>query len=1094
MTKFYKRNADENLNLKLFQAPTEEYRGAPFWAWNGRLDRKELLEQIGIMREMGMGGFHIHVRTGLDTPYLGEEYMEHVRACVEKAKKEHMLTWLYDEDRWPSGSAGGRVTDGHPEYAAKILLLTVRPYEKECAFGKESVPGMGRGGVRQENGKLLAVYDVCLKEDGTLQSYRKISSEDKALGVKWYAYLEHASADPWFNDAAYVDTLNPEAVARFLKLTHQIYEKELGDEFGKRIPAVFTDEPQFNAKSTLDFAGEEKDVFLPWTQGFEESYREKYHADIMETLPELLWELGSGEVSLARYRYHDFVADRFARSYCGQIGKWCRSHGIRLTGHVLGEGSLEEQTMALGECMRCYGAFDIPGMDSLCDRREYTTAKQVQSAVHQQGAEAMLSELYGVTGWDYDFRGYKLQGDWQAALGVTVRVPHLFWMTMKGEAKRDFPPSIGYQSPWYGQFSMLETYFARLNTALTRGKPSVKIGVIHPIESYWLHWGPAQQTAAVRSLLEENFQRLTRELLFSLLDFDFISESCLPDLCPEASAPFKVGCMTYEAIIVCGCETLRSTTLERLEAFSRAGGDLIFAGECPAYIDAVKSHAAEPLYERSRKTSLNTVALRQTLEKYAFVEIRRQDGSYEDSLLSQVREDGKGLWLFLANGKKPECADVDQGRMLRIGLKGMYDVVKYDAMTGGVCPVEVRREHGKTLWEQIWYIHDSLLVYLTPAREVGNPAVCRQEEPREKIRTALPEGMVSVQREDKGRVCFDPVWIKLEEPNMCLLDMAEYAVDGGEWQSREEILRIDNIARAECGLPLRRREVVQPYLLEPERPEHSMELRFAIESRLSIPKVWLGLEDAASTKIRWNGREIFSDPDGFYVDKAIEKVLLPGLLAGENLLEITVPLGRRTNLEPMYLLGDFGVEIWGTRKLLVPRRNKIGFGDITPQGFPFYTGNLEYSFLVETDGSEADGTGRERCPDGRECGCAGAEAEISVPRYRGGLIKVFVDGREAGNIVFSPYKLSLGRLSPGRHWITLRLYGTRQNGFGQLHHTPGVWFYQGPNSWRSSGELWCYEYQLKEFGILSTPRLKGLRFVPEEEGAGIAQVKCTEER
>lgn len=52
----------------------------------------------------------------------------------------------------------------------------------------------------------------------------------------------------------------------------------------------------------------------------------------------------------------------------------------------------------------------------LCDRREFSTAKQAESAVHQFGREGMTSELYGVTNWDFDFRGHKLQGDWQALL------------------------------------------------------------------------------------------------------------------------------------------------------------------------------------------------------------------------------------------------------------------------------------------------------------------------------------------------------------------------------------------------------------------------------------------------------------------------------------------------------------------------------------------------------------------------------------------------------------------------------------------------------------------------------------------------------
>ena len=57
-----------------------------------------------------------------------------------------------------------------------------------------------------------------------------------------------------------------------------------------------------------------------------------------------------------------------------------------------------------------------------------------------------MSELYGVTSWSFDFRRHKLQGDWQAALGITLRVPHLSWVSMKGEAKRDYPASINYQS------------------------------------------------------------------------------------------------------------------------------------------------------------------------------------------------------------------------------------------------------------------------------------------------------------------------------------------------------------------------------------------------------------------------------------------------------------------------------------------------------------------------------------------------------------------------------------------------------------------------------------------------------------------------
>ena len=101
----YKKTA--SLTDEVFQNPPAEYRGAPFWAWNGDLRKEYLAEQIDVFEKMGLGGAHLHVRTGLSLPYLGEEHMDRVRFCTDKFKEKHMLSYLYDEDRWPSGAAGG---------------------------------------------------------------------------------------------------------------------------------------------------------------------------------------------------------------------------------------------------------------------------------------------------------------------------------------------------------------------------------------------------------------------------------------------------------------------------------------------------------------------------------------------------------------------------------------------------------------------------------------------------------------------------------------------------------------------------------------------------------------------------------------------------------------------------------------------------------------------------------------------------------------------------------------------------------------------------------------------------------------------------
>ena len=1048
----YPKSRDRELSEALFKNPTAEYRGAPFWAWNGELDRETLSRQIDMMRQMGFGGFHMHVRTGMDTPYLSAEFMDHILFCVDRAKRRDMLAWLYDEDRWPSGTAGGRVTAEHPEYAKKQLLFTPFPYDEDRpARPAEPRAGWGGGGRRYENGKLLARYDVFLDAEGKLEKWTYLprkEGEEKASapsvspegGVRWYAYLESATDDPWFNDHPYADLLDPAAVRAFMDVTHEAYAASAGAEFGKTIPAIFTDEPQYTHKGCLPFPGDRTDVFIPWTEALAAEYGERYGGDLMETLPCLFWESGDGTARGVRWKYQNLLADLFTENYCRQVGRWCGAHGLYLTGHVNGEETLKSQTGNVGDAMRCYPEFGIPGIDMLCDAHQYNTAKQAQSVARQEGKEGMLSELYGVTGWDYDFRGYKLQGDWQAALGVTVRVPHLTWMTMKGEAKRDYPASIGYQSPWWDRFSLVEDHFARLNTALVRGGAVAGVGVIHPIESYWMLWGPAAQTHAAREKAEKRFAELTETLLFGQIDFDFISEALLPGQCPEASAPLRVGRMEYRTVLVPGCLSLRRSTLGILEAFKNAGGRLIFLGDCPAYADGEVSDAARGLYERSERLPFDENVLLDALEEERFLDIRRADGSRADSLLYQLRRDGEGFWLFVANGKNPASPDVDPAPVCRFTLKGEYDLTVYDTLTGRIAPFGARASGGRTEFRVRWHMHDSLLLRLLP-RATG-----REDGAEE---TGLPP--LEEETPPEPREICGPVRYTLDEDNMLLLDLAEWALDDEPWRKEEEILRLDNLARDALGFPRRKKAVKQPYLLEKEKPGHTLRLRFRVPSLTALDSVSLGLEEDGDAAILWNGREIPFAPTGWFVDRCIRTVPLGSLNRGENVLEVRFPFGRRTNPECMYLLGAFGVSVAGTVKTVTRLPDRLGFGDIVPQGLPFYTGNLQYHLEdVETDGGSLT---------------------VRVPHYRGALVSVLVDGIDRGPAAFSPYALTVSGLEKGKHRVTLRLYGWRQNGFAQLHHTPGVWFYQSPDSWRSRGDLWRYEYSFKPMGILKAPEI-----------------------
>ncbi|MFA7186343.1 MAG: glycosyl hydrolase, partial [Victivallales bacterium] len=444
-----------------FMNPEASYRGAPFWAWNGKLEEDELRRQIRIMHQMGLGGFFMHSRVGLDTAYLSEEWFDRIKACIDEAEKLGMKAWLYDEDRWPSGAAGGLVTK-NPEYRARFIVM------------KEN------GAASPETAALFAVEI----KDGKLLSYRKIKNGEKISPKEKILefHIRTQSESSWYNGQTYLDTLSHDAVKEFIKVTHEAYKKNISSKFGKAVPGIFTDEPNFMST----FQQEEDGIRNAWTKKLPEIFKKRYGYDIMDFLPEIFMNKANSSFSKVRWNYFDCVTYLFADAFSRQIGEWCEKNDMLYTGHVLVEDTLSSQTSMVGSTMRSYEYMQAPGMDLLTEHwRVYNTAKQVSSAANQFGAKWRLTETYGCTGWDFPFAGQKALGDWQAALGINLRCQHLAWYTMQGEAKRDYPASIFYQSPWWESYSKVEDYFGRINCVMTKGSEIRDLLVIHPVESMW---------------------------------------------------------------------------------------------------------------------------------------------------------------------------------------------------------------------------------------------------------------------------------------------------------------------------------------------------------------------------------------------------------------------------------------------------------------------------------------------------------------------------------------------------------------------------------------------------------------------------------
>ncbi|NOU87748.1 hypothetical protein GC102_18500 [Paenibacillus sp. LMG 31460] len=297
--------------------PPIQYRSVPLWSWNDKLESEELERQIEEMHKAGIGGFFMHARGGLLTPYMGEEWMSAVRTCIEKSKELGMTPWLYDENGWPSGFADGKVPAMGIAYQQKRLAYEQAPFQSPAE-------------------RTIGFY---AKSD---HGYSLLSAADESSADLRFFY----EVNPY-----YIDTLSMETVRAFIETTYEAYWERFGGEFGDDLKGVFTDEPQFARGQ------------LPWSFDLEQAFESRYGYDLKEALPALFMNVEG--CSKARYDYWECVTTMFTQSYAKQIGDWCNSKGWSATGHVVDEQVLMHQVTSVGDPMAFYEYLQIPGCDWL---------------------------------------------------------------------------------------------------------------------------------------------------------------------------------------------------------------------------------------------------------------------------------------------------------------------------------------------------------------------------------------------------------------------------------------------------------------------------------------------------------------------------------------------------------------------------------------------------------------------------------------------------------------------------------------------------------------------------------------------------------
>lgn len=509
---------------KLKNVPNE-YRPAPFWSWNGNLEKSELLRQIGDLQEKGFGGFVIHARAGLNTPYMGEKWFDCVEACINEAERRGMYVWLYDENGWPSGFAGGALL------ANEEFLVSGVKHRESAEWDSSATAAF-----LFENGALRQVF----QPEAGAHAY-----------VLVYTYKNHS----------YVDLCNAEVTERFIEKTHEKYYARFSAHFGKTVRGFFTDEPQW-------FRGD-----TPYSSMLVPYFKEKYGENVIEKLPLLFYEAEGFEEF--RFRYYSALNEMICEHYFKKIYDWCEAHGCELTGHAIDERSYTGQMICSGNVMPFYEYMQQPGMDFLGRFSSGARiAKQVYSVAKQSGRKRVLTETFAMTGWDVSFEELKWTLQPHFAGGANFICPHLYPYAFVRGTRYDHPCMFSRVDPWWEKFGAFNEYCARMSALLSWGTERAKIAVLHTVKSAYLHWNIAEKYDSIANE-EEGMNEMLKTLFSSGVPFDIVDESLLKREGKVEKGKLFAGRCGYDALVLPYCTAMNEETAALIEKFIRNGGKLL---------------------------------------------------------------------------------------------------------------------------------------------------------------------------------------------------------------------------------------------------------------------------------------------------------------------------------------------------------------------------------------------------------------------------------------------------------------------------------------------------------------------------------------
>jgi len=550
-----------------FKTPPREY-GAIYWAiQSGELSKEKITAQFDALSKLGIYVVNLGPARGMTPKYLSPEHLALAKFAVEEAKKRGMKIWLADEGSYPSGFAGGKISEEYPQLAMQGLVadihISVAPGQTISMAAPQDTLGALLVNPGTEAAKVLAIKEGQIKWTAPPDGRWEIELIRHVFRSSPTRYINRADGT-YSKDSLYslIDYLNPNATRAFLKTTHEEYKRLFGDEFGTTVLGFFGDEP--------DYTG-----FKPWTPTLLDQFRQQKGYDLQPYLPLLFAPKMLPEAWRIKADYWDVWSGIFSNSFFGVQSAWCAQNNLEYLVHLNHEELMinlsrgEDLIRNEGDFFRDMRHVQVPGVDNLNQLRPelvnaedptYSTnnnfPKLASSAAHLFGRPRTWSEEGGGLGIDNKF-----QLDYQLVEGITALQLH-----MGGGGVPTLPAP---------NFSMLAWYTNRAGYLMSIGRPAAQVALYHPTSSMWLGDEDADRSTT----------KLSKQLLEHQIDFDYMDEQSLASVATLEKDGFRnLSGQLYRAVIIPSSIVISRASLDRLRRFESSGGKVIFMGKTPTMV------------------------------------------------------------------------------------------------------------------------------------------------------------------------------------------------------------------------------------------------------------------------------------------------------------------------------------------------------------------------------------------------------------------------------------------------------------------------------------------------------------------------------